>query len=456
MSSLIDSQKVSRRRRVGALPVPRSIRVRSGPIRPSPTRSGSIPSLQPRSGRVPALQPRSGRAPAPQLRLPGGRRWDGGVALGSQRPVRSRPTGPSRPSRALRLGLQQPLPAHAAARAPRGGRPAPDRSRRPADGPALRVVRRIFGGGASRIELVLAAVLLAGVLVPALMRMPFLESQSRAILMPDAADAESVLFRYLVPEEFQGVGPTDLHPDAVQTVQTRSYKVRSGDTISEIAQRFGLNMDTVISYNGIQDARALREGSVLALPNADGLKYRVRRGDNLDGIARRHGVALNELLDWNDLDSALIVPGQELFIPGARLSEMERNRVFGRLFIYPTIGRITSRFGVRSDPITGLRRFHNGVDLANAVGTPVVAAMSGRVAMLGYNPNFGKYIIISHPEGYQTLYGHLSQFLVQKGQRVGQGHEIARMGNTGYSTGSHLHFSIFKRGEPVDPFRYLH
>jgi murein DD-endopeptidase MepM/ murein hydrolase activator NlpD len=409
MSSLIDSQKVSRRRRVGALPVPRSIRVRSGPIRPSPARSG----------RAPSLQPRSGRAPAPQLRLPGGRRWDGGVALGSQRPVRSRPTGLSRPSRALRLGLQQPLPAHAA-------------------------------------ELVLAAVLLAGVLVPALMRMPFLESQSRAILMPDAADAESVLFRYLVPEEFQGVGPTDLHPDAVQTVQTRSYEVRSGDTISEIAQRFGLNMDTVISYNGIQDARALREGSVLALPNADGLKYRVRRGDNLDGIARRHGVALNELLDWNDLDSALIVPGQELFIPGARLSEMERNRVFGRLFIYPTIGRITSRFGVRNDPITGLRRFHNGVDLANAVGTPVVAAMSGRVAMLGYNPNFGKYIIISHPEGYQTLYGHLSQFLVQKGQRVGQGHEIARMGNTGYSTGSHLHFSIFKRGEPVDPFRYLH
>jgi murein DD-endopeptidase MepM/ murein hydrolase activator NlpD len=135
---------------------------------------------------------------------------------------------------------------------------------------------------------------------------------------------------------------------------------------------------------------------------------------------------------------------------------MELNRVFGRLFVYPTVGRVTSRFGIRNDPITGLRRFHNGVDLANGVGTPVLAAMSGRVAMLGYNANFGKYIILSHPEGYQTLYGHLQEFLVKRGQRVSQGAVIAHMGNTGYSTGSHLHFSIFRRGEPVDPFKYLH
>jgi murein DD-endopeptidase MepM/ murein hydrolase activator NlpD len=103
-----------------------------------------------------------------------------------------------------------------------------------------------------------------------------------------------------------------------------------------------------------------------------------------------------------------------------------------------------------------MRRFHNGIDLAGPVGTPVLASMSGKVAMLGYSPTYGKYLILTHPEGYQTLYGHLEAFRVQKGQNVKQGQRIADMGNTGYSTGSHLHFSIFRRGEPIDPFKYLH
>ena len=309
---------------------------------------------------------------------------------------------------------------------------------------------------ASRLELLLAAGLLAASLAPLAVRLSLPNPATHAILLPSGAEGESALLQYLLPEGSSTSGPAELHPDAVDTLRTRTYTVRTGDTISGIAQAFGLRMDTVISYNGIQDARGLREGSVLALPNTDGLKYRVRRGDNLETIASRHAVALRDLVDWNQLESALIVPGQELFVPGARLSETELNRVFGRLFVYPTAGRMTSRFGNRSDPITGLRRLHNGIDLANAVGTPVKAAMSGRVAMLGYNPNFGKYIILSHPEGFQTLYGHLDAFLVQKGQRVAQGEMIARMGNTGYSTGSHLHFSIFRRGEPVDPLKYLH
>jgi murein DD-endopeptidase MepM/ murein hydrolase activator NlpD len=82
--------------------------------------------------------------------------------------------------------------------------------------------------------------------------------------------------------------------------------------------------------------------------------------------------------------------------------------------------------------------------------------MEGRVAMTGYNSNYGKYIILTHPEGFQSLYGHLASFNVGKGERVEQGQVIGKMGNTGYSTGTHLHFSIFKKGEPVDPFSYLH
>lgn len=307
-----------------------------------------------------------------------------------------------------------------------------------------------------RGDLILAAVLAICLLIPLGFRLSFLTPLQGEIYLPVSEDIENAMIQYLIPEEQEQddlIAPDEKFLDSISTTR---YTVRSGDTISGIAQRFNLSMDTVISFNNIQDARALKVGTVLTIPNSSGLKYRVRRGDHLGGIAKKFGVALNELLDWNNLETSMIVPGQELFIPSARLSEMERNRVFGRLFIYPTKGRITDRFGMRRDPFTGMRRFHNGVDLAGPVGTPVIASLSGKVAMLGYNPTYGKYLILTHPEGFQTLYGHLSAFRVQKGESVAQGQKIADMGNSGYSTGSHLHFSIFRRGEPIDPFEYLH
>jgi murein DD-endopeptidase MepM/ murein hydrolase activator NlpD len=307
-----------------------------------------------------------------------------------------------------------------------------------------------------RADLILAAVLALSLLIPLGFRLSFLTAPPGEIDLPLSEDIENAMIQYLIPDEQGGSDLNTSEENFLDSITTTSYTVRSGDTISGIAQRFNLSMDTVISFNSIQDARNLTVGTVLTIPNSSGLKYRVRRGDYLGGIAKKFGVALNDLLDWNNLETSVIVPGQELFIPSARLSEMERNRVFGRLFIYPTKGRITDRFGMRRDPFTGMRRFHNGVDLAAPVGTPVFASMSGKVAMLGYNPTYGKYLILTHPEGFQTLYGHLDAFRVQKGQSVKQGQRIADMGNSGYSTGSHLHFSIFRRGEPIDPFEYLH
>ena len=305
-----------------------------------------------------------------------------------------------------------------------------------------------------RADLIMAGALILCLLFPLGFRLSFLAPAEAEIELPASEDVESVLAHYLIPEGVTRDRPRN--QEIIDSITTTSYAVRNGDTISRIAQRFNLGMDTVISFNSIQDARSLKAGTTLTIPNFNGLKYKVRRGDFLGSISKKYGIALNELLDWNNLETSVIVPGQELFIPGARLSEMERNRVFGRLFIYPTRGRITSRFGMRRDPFTGIRRFHNGVDLAGPVGTPVIASMSGKVAMLGYNPTFGKYIILTHPEGFQTLYGHLDAFRVQKGESVKQGQRIADMGNSGYSTGSHLHFSIFRRGEPIDPCQYLH
>ncbi len=313
--------------------------------------------------------------------------------------------------------------------------------------PAARFRPLAWLAGIPRLHLALGAAALAAALAP----LAFRTSSPAAISLP--AGGEDVLLAYLAPADSPAPAAQGGPP---LTLQTSTYTVQAGDTLSGIAQRLGLAMDTLISFNGIQDARALKVGSRLQLPNANGLKYRVRRGDSLEAVASRFGVDLNDLLDWNSLESSLIVPGQELFLPGARLSEHELNRVFGRLFILPARGRLSSRFGMRSDPFTGVSRFHNGLDLAGPVGTPVLAAMSGRVSMVGFNPNYGRYVIISHAEGFQTLYGHLDAFQVRKGARVKQGELIGTMGNSGYSTGSHLHFAIFLRGEPVDPSRYLH
>jgi murein DD-endopeptidase MepM/ murein hydrolase activator NlpD len=146
--------------------------------------------------------------------------------------------------------------------------------------------------------------------------------------------------------------------------------------------------------------------------------------------------------------------GQELFLPGARMSQNDLSRVTGNLFLYPVRGRLSSTFGSRPDPFTGVVRFHNGVDIVGRQGTTVGAAMAGSVAAIGFNANYGRYVFLQH-SGYQTMYAHLNRIAVSTGQKLAQGQKIGELGNTGYSTGPHLHFSIYRGSEPVDPLRFL-
>ena len=118
-------------------------------------------------------------------------------------------------------------------------------------------------------------------------------------------------------------------------------------------------------------------------------------------------------------------------------------------FIDPTFGMISSRFGAR----WGGR--HNGLDIANDIGTPVEAADGGEVTYVGYDGDFGNLIIIDHNNGYVTYYAHLNSMDVVVGQKVIQGQKIGEVGNTGYSTGPHLHFEVRKDGVPTDPSKYL-
>ncbi|HOX19058.1 MAG TPA: M23 family metallopeptidase, partial [Spirochaetales bacterium] len=147
--------------------------------------------------------------------------------------------------------------------------------------------------------------------------------------------------------------------------------------------------------------------------------------------------------------------GQTLFVPGARLSSTELKRVLGELVVWPVSGRISSRYGYRPSPFTGVRQFHNGIDIVAAKGTRAGAAMDGRVADAGFNTVYGNYVILSHADGYQTWYAHLDKILVTKGQYLYQGAAVGLVGNTGVSTGTHLHFSVFRYGKAIDPLGVL-
>ncbi|HEY9593397.1 MAG TPA: M23 family metallopeptidase [Spirochaetia bacterium] len=272
--------------------------------------------------------------------------------------------------------------------------------------------------------------------------------------LPVPEDVDQALYSLVIPEP-AATRPSGVNPVLLQTLKVTSYRTQPGDTLGKIAARFKLNVDTLVSWNDIRDARSIPAGKTFSIPNANGLKYVVRRGDTLQGIARSWSVDFNGVLDWNNLTSSTITPGQEIFLPGARMNADELGRIMGSLFIFPAIGRISSYFGERPDPFTGIANYHNGVDIVNPPGAPIGAAAAGTVADVGFNNNYGNYVILRHTGGYQTLYGHMTRYIVSRGQKVRQGQKIGEVGTTGYSTGPHVHFSIFRNGQPIDPMRFL-
>ncbi|MCL2209781.1 MAG: M23 family metallopeptidase [Treponema sp.] len=233
----------------------------------------------------------------------------------------------------------------------------------------------------------------------------------------------------------------------------QQYKVKRGDTVSGIAKVFDVSIGAIIASNEIRNARTLQEGAMLRVPNIDGIPYQVKNGDTLTKIAVSYNVPLEVILDVNDIKSDNIKAGETLFIPGARMNDMDLRLSLGELFIYPVPSRyITSHFGMRKDPISGALNFHTGIDLRANTGTPVVAALDGRVSVVTENWLYGKYVIVTHDNGYKTLYGHLNSFSVKQGERVARGKKIGEAGNTGYSTGPHLHFTIYdKNNKLINP-----
>jgi len=244
--------------------------------------------------------------------------------------------------------------------------------------------------------------------------------------------------------------------DMTETFAWQNYKVKKGDSVSKIAAAFSVSMDAIIASNGITNARSLREGETLRIPNMDGIPYTVKSGDSLSKISKSMGVPLEAILDANDIQSDVINAGMTIFIPGARMNKDDLALALGELFIYPVKGaRLSSPFGWRNDPINGERRHHAAIDLSAPQGTAVWAATNGKVSALGYNVTYGNYIILSHAGGFQTMYAHLYSISVKKGDTVSKGTQIGTVGNTGYSTGPHLHFAVYKNSTAVNPLDYL-
>ncbi|MDX9800421.1 MAG: M23 family metallopeptidase, partial [Spirochaetia bacterium] len=247
----------------------------------------------------------------------------------------------------------------------------------------------------------------------------------------------------------------DVDMSLLKGLKIREHKIVTGESLSTIAGKYKIDLGTLISFNNIKNARKINSGTIIKIPDKTGLFYKVSKGDSLGSIASKFNIELNALLDINNIDSYLIKPGQELFIPEAKMDSFDLKKALGELFLYPVSGRLTSPFGYRKDPFTGKRMMHYGMDISNYTGTKVRATLDGKVLMCSYSSVYGKYVIIKHQDGYQSLYAHLDKYRVYEGENVVQGQIIGDLGNTGRSTGPHLHFSIYHKQKPIDPATVL-
>ncbi len=250
-------------------------------------------------------------------------------------------------------------------------------------------------------------------------------------------------------------------PGVAGRVRIETYVVQSGDTLSDIANRFQINIVTLLWENRLTERSVLRIGQNINILPTNGVTYRVGRGDTVAKIAQRYGVKADAIASFNQVSGGLTV-GSTIVIPGGRPPApppQPKPRVATAVppapssavrtntkLQWPAVGRrITQYYTWR----------HGGIDIGDTRGTPVYAAESGVVEVAGWNRGgYGYYIIVDHGGGLKTLYAHNTKLRVTVGDRVERGQQIADMGSTGRSTGPHLHFEVRVNGRRQNPLNY--
>ncbi len=248
-----------------------------------------------------------------------------------------------------------------------------------------------------------------------------------------------------------------LNSDGVIGVKYEEYTIGEGENLTTISRKIGVNLDTLVSVNKITNANKLKPGQKIIIPNRNGLLYTIKQNENIEEVASKYDIQLNRILAFNKIDEISDIEiGDDIFLPGAKYTLDERIEKFGQMFSLPvTVTRISSLFGYRVHPITKVRTKHTGVDIPGSLNTPVYAARKGKVIFAGYSGGYGNLVIVRHDKGYTTYYGHLNKITTKIGANVGVGVMIGRMGSTGNSTGSHLHFEVRRNGEALNPIDFI-
>jgi LysM repeat protein len=241
------------------------------------------------------------------------------------------------------------------------------------------------------------------------------------------------------------IGADDVSSLSLTSSEISVYTVREGDSLSMIAEMFGVTSNTILWANDLTSAKAIRPGDALVILPIPGVQYKIKKGDTISSIAKTYSGDAEEILAYNQLSESELKAGITIIIPGGTVPAPARTTAGGTKtagagggasgFIHPLPGSLRTQ---------GIHGF-NAVDLAAAAGAPIRAAAAGQVIVAktgGWNGGYGNYIVVKHSNGTQTLYAHTSSNAVGVGDAVAAGEVIGYVGNTGRSTGTHLHFEV--------------
>ncbi len=297
----------------------------------------------------------------------------------------------------------------------------------------------------------------------------------------DFADKVEVIQTYIPSNEISSLNAAidDVTKDKEKK---QIYEVKSGDTLSQIAESFGLSMDDLLAMNsGLDGAGAMiREGDELTVTvpepelsvtrqeqvfveedyeadiiYKDNDSWFTNQSEVIQQPSAGHRKAIALITYTDDKEVLKEIEKQEITMEAVP-KIIERGTKVPPTYIKPISGgRLTSGFGRRKQPKKGASTYHKGIDWATPVGTAVMASSAGTVVRAGWGSGYGKVVYIQHSDGRMTRYGHLSKIIVKVGDHVDQGQKIALSGNTGVSTGAHLHFEILIGGVQVNPLKYL-